>query len=95
MENVKVNKVQGSHMVHIDERQRVTLTGVTQVDTFNEDNVVLHTTMGVLNIKGKAMKVNKLNVDNGDMSIEGEIISLTYTSKDTSNKENLIKRLFK
>jgi sporulation protein YabP len=95
MENVKINKTQGSHAVHIDERQRVTITGVTQVDTFNEDNVILHTTMGVLNIKGKGMKVNKLNVDNGDMSIEGEVMSLIYTSKDSSSRESLIKKLFK
>jgi sporulation protein YabP len=95
MENTKNIKTQGNHAIHIDARQRLEITGVTQVVTFNEDSVILHTTMGTLNIKGKGMKVNKLNVDNGDMSIEGEIAALIYTNKETANKESIIKKLFK
>lgn len=95
MDNIKNTKIQSNHAVHIDARKRIDITGVTQVITFNEDSVVLHTTMGTLNIKGKEMKVNKLNVDNGDMSIEGEVSALVYTTKDTTNKESIIKKLFK
>ncbi len=95
MENVKVVKSQHNHIVHIDNRERIDITGVTKVDTFNEDDVILHTVMGVINVKGKNMKVNKLNVDTGDMLIEGMIYSIHYLSKDKENKGNILKKLFK
>jgi sporulation protein YabP len=95
MENVKQIKIQHNHIIHIDNREKIEITGVTKVDTFNEDDVLLHTVMGVLNIKGKNMKVNKLNVDTGDMLIEGEVHSLHYLSKDKEKKGSLLKNLFK
>lgn len=94
MENIKVTKNQHNHIVHIDNRERIEITGVTKVDTFNEDDVILHTVMGVLNIKGKNMKVNKLNVDTGDMLIEGMVYSMHYLSKDRE-KGSILKKLFK
>lgn len=95
MENIKTAKSQHSHIVHIDNRERIEITGVTKVDTFNEDDVILHTVMGVINVKGKDMKVNKLNVDTGDMLIEGMIYSLHYLSKDREKKGSILKNLFK
>lgn len=95
MENIKASKSQHNHIVHIDNRERIEITGVTKVDTFNEDDVVLHTVMGVINIKGKDMKVNKLNVDTGDMLIEGTIHSMQYLSKDKEKKGSILKNLFK
>lgn len=95
MENNKVLKPQGSHIVHIDNRQRIDVSGVTKVVTFNENSVVLNTIMGSIEIKGKSMRVNKLNVDTGDMLIEGEVHSLVYLSKDKGIKGSTLKKLFK
>jgi sporulation protein YabP len=95
MESIKNLRNQNSHEIHIDNRKKLDITGVTRVITFNEDIVILHTIMGVLNIKGRDMKVNKLNVDNGDMSIEGEVYSLVYNTKDAEKKESILKKLFK
>lgn len=94
MESNKINKKQ-SHIINIDNRQKIDITGVIDVITFNEQSVILNTVLGELSIKGKNMKVNKLNVDNGDMSIEGEMQSLTYVSKEIREKESLVKKLFK
>lgn len=95
MENLKVVKPQGNHIVHIDNRQRIDISGVTKVVTFNEDSVVLNTIMGSIEIKGKNMRVNKLNVDTGDMLIEGEVLSLIYSSRDKGKKGSTLKKLFK
>lgn len=95
MENFKNSKLQQSHSLHINNRESMDLTGVIKVVTFNDENVVLQTSMGGLSIKGKSMKVNKLNVDNGEMSIEGYIYSLLYNDKESVNKEKLLKKLFK
>lgn len=95
MENNKITKTQHNHVVHIDNRGQIEISGVTKVDTFNEDNVILHTIMGTMNIRGKGMKVNKLNVDNGDMLIIGTIDIIQYFSKDKERGGGLLKKLFK
>ncbi len=95
MENSKGTKFQQNHSLYINNRESLDLTGVIKVVTFNEENVVLQTSMGGLSIKGKSMKVNKLNVDNGEMSIEGYVYSIFYNDKDSASKEKLLKKLFK
>jgi sporulation protein YabP len=88
---------QKNHIIHMENRKKLDITGVRNVITFNDINVVLQTTLGMLNLKGKDMRVNKLNVENGDMSIEGEIISMIYTTKDDTagKKRSLIAKLLK
>ncbi|KRQ86680.1 Spore protein YabP [Caloramator mitchellensis] len=93
MENVKIVKT--DHKIVVDNRKRVNLTGVTQVHTFNEEQVNLTTIMGALVIRGKELKVNKLSVETGEVSIDGEFISLTYISKDEGRNESFLKKLFK
>ena len=95
METLKETKLHQKHSLYINNRESLDITGVINVITFNEENVVLQTSMGGLNIKGKSMKVNKLNVDNGEMSIEGYVYSIFYNDKDSVSKEKLLKKLFK
>lgn len=92
---MELNKTKTGHVIILNNRQRVEMTGIEAVVSFNEENVLLNTVMGALNIKGKNMKVNKLNVENGDMCIEGEVVSIQYLNKEVKNKEGIIKRLFK
>ncbi|HCL50413.1 MAG TPA: sporulation protein YabP [Clostridiaceae bacterium] len=87
--------IKKEHSLNLLNRQKLDLTGVVDVISFNEDSVILNTKLGTLNIKGKNMRVNKLNVDNGDMTIAGEILSLVYLTKEASNKESVLKKLFK
>lgn len=87
------NKTFSGHNIKLENRNKFEATGVINVLTFNEDNVILNTSLGILNIHGKNMKVNKLNVDNGDVTIVGEIYSLIYSSKEA--KGNFMKKLFK
>jgi sporulation protein YabP len=81
----------------MENRKKLDISGVNNVITFNDINVVLQTTLGMLNLKGRDMRVNKLNVENGDMSIEGEIISMIYTTKDDTagKKRSLLAKLLK
>lgn len=74
-------------------RKYLELSGVKEVITFNEDQVFLQTTQGVLTIKGKELNIQKLNLDDGNVKIDGLIISLTYNDK--ANEKGLLKKLFK
>jgi len=66
------------HYVHIDQRENISVTGVNDVISFDEDAIVAQTEMGVIILKGSNLHVNRLNLDKGDLEIDGEVSSLTY-----------------
>lgn len=77
-------------------REKLTLTGIIEVISFDEERIFLITTLGNIDIKGENLKMNKLDVQNGDVIITGLIVSISYSNKDISkNKENIIKKIFK
>ncbi len=93
-EDKNINKFE-KHNIKMEGRKKLELTGIKDVVNFNEENIILQTSMGGLSIKGSNMKVNVLNVENGDMCIEGYINSLVYISKDKASKQSILKKMFK
>lgn len=90
MEEVKKNNLS------LENRKRLTLTGVIEVINFDDETILLSTSLGKLTIKGEGLKVDKLDVKNGDVIIKGVISSLVYSNKGIKkNKENILKRIFK
>jgi sporulation protein YabP len=85
MEDRKVIKTK-SQNISIEGREKMVLTGVRDVSSFDENTIILDTEMGGLVIKGTGMHINKLNVDDGNLNIEGFIISCSYTEKNTSKR---------
>ena len=80
----------------LDNRRRLTLTGFIEVHTIEENKICLSTKLGGLTIKGSNMKINKIDLQSGDVIIIGDIDSLIYKDKKKScKKENLIKRILK
>ncbi|MCD8328382.1 MAG: sporulation protein YabP [Ruminococcus sp.] len=79
----------------LENRSLLRLTGVTDIDSFNEEAIVLFTTLGELVIKGKNLHVNSVNVDSGDAEIVGEIKTISYTNRKLTKKPNAIKRLMR
>ena len=67
-----------AHSIHIDNRMRISITGVSDVESFNEQDVMLITEAGPLNIVGTNLHLSKLNLEDGQISIEGEILALDY-----------------
>ena len=79
----------------LDSRKKLELTGVLEVLSFDDERIVLSTTIGMLDVKGDSLKINKLDVQNGEVIILGSINSMVYNDKNAGkNKENLIKKLF-
>lgn len=75
-----------AHSVHIDNRMRVSVTGVLDVASFNEQEVQLLTEAGPLNILGSGMHMNKLNLEDGQISIEGEVIAMDYAPEEPERR---------
>ena len=82
------------HSIIMENRKLLTATGVSDVDSFDEQSVTAYTDLGELSIRGTGLHISKLNVETGDLTIEGEIISLTY-SENRSSSGGLLSKLFR
>lgn len=82
------------HGVHIDNRQLVSVTGVKDVESFNDQEVMLITESGGLRIEGSSLHITKLNLDDGQVILEGEIAALDYED-DPQQKGSLFSRMFR
>lgn len=86
---------QGRHNLILENRKNLVLTGVTDVDSFDENSILLYTELGELVIRGKKLHINVMNVETGDLSVEGDISALVYGDRDRKKKASLIGKLFK
>lgn len=97
MEVKKEIKIENNKSIlNLENRKRLSITGVDEVLSFNEEEIDLTTKLGTLKIKGNNLKMNKLDVQNGDVVIMGNVDSCVYINKE-KKKENdsIISRLFK
>lgn len=89
MEDIKSNLL-------LENRKKLTLSGVVEVMSFDEEKIELTTKLGNLIIKGEDLKMNKLDVQNGDVIITGSIASMAYSGKNIKkSNESLLSKLFK
>lgn len=80
----------------LENRERLSITGVEKVDNFNDEVVSLLTNKGRITIKGSGLSISKLNVDEGRLSITGVINSLIYSDNSSEkDKVGLIKKIFR
>lgn len=87
----------GRHSVRIENREKIIITGVVDVASFDEENISAETSMGFLNINGAGLHINKLNLDSGELYIDGEINSVYYhAAKEPKNsKGSLFNKMFR
>ena len=81
--------------IFIEDRNRITITGVEQVESFNENTIILITVRGGMTIKGEGLSVGKLNLDEGNLKIDGIVNGIFYNDKDSSKKGNIIGKIFR
>ena len=86
-----------THKVILENRSRGTITGIQEVVSFDENQIVLDTDMGLLTVKGKNLHVSRLTLEKGETDIDGSIDSLAYASNEAYRKsgESLFSRLFR
>lgn len=86
-----------THKLSMDNRKYVSMTGVKDVRSFDEQELVLETEAGMLLIKGNGLHVGKLTLEKGELDIEGRIDSFAYSgSKDGAGVgKSVISRLFR
>ncbi len=80
----------------LENRERLGITGVEKVESFNNESVILATNKGRLTIKGSNISISKLNVEEGRLTVNGNINSLLYTENNAEkDKSGLVKKIFR
>lgn len=82
------------HNVILEDRKKLSVTGVEDIDSFDETSITVYTSLGELTVTGLDLHINRLSVETGEMLIEGEIASFKYT-EGRAQKEGLFSRLFR
>lgn len=83
------------HNLILEGRKRLSVSGVTDVDSFDENTVLLYTNIGELTVKGSDLHVNDLSVTSGEMNIEGDIQAVIYGDKERQSPLGFIGKLFR
>ena len=98
MEERKITKALRPDMmqnIQLENRKKLTVSGVKDVESFNEEEIVLHTEMGVLIIKGASLHIGKLNMDNGEVAIDGSVDICEYADESARSGGGLLAKIFK
>ena len=90
-------KLRTKHTITMDMREIINVTGVVEVISFDEDTIVIETEIGILILKGTNLHVNRLNLDLGELSIDGEVDNLSYEDQSgfTKGKGSFLSKLLK
>lgn len=83
------------HNLILENRKQAVLTGVNEVESFDDHEVVLFTQLGDLKIKGKNLKIIKISTETGGLELTGDIDALIYGNNQEKQPKNIITRLFK
>ena len=85
--------IAAEHRLELVGRERLTVTGVEDVERFDENNIVMSTSAGMLVITGEELHIGKLALDGGELHVEGRIDSMNY-EEDTHGRSSFFSRLF-
>ena len=80
------------HRLSLNERKELTVSGVTEVVSFDEEAVVLKTSLGTLNVHGRQLQLKNLSTSGGQVEVSGNVAALIYQQSKPSG--SWVKRLF-
>lgn len=92
--NMNTNVIQN---LLLENREKLSISGVNDVLSFDDQVVMVDTELGLLTVKGEKIRINKLSLDTSEVIIEGEISSLIYSQKnqEKNNGTSLLSKIFK
>lgn len=83
------------HNVILEERKKLNISGVNDVDSFDDETITAYTEMGELTIKGNNLHIIKLSTETGELAVEGKIRALFYNEETGSKSGNVFSRIFR
>lgn len=95
---IKMEEKMGrKHVLTLSDREKLSITGVTEVFSFDEEVIELETGKGYLEIKGDGLHIIKMNIDDGEVIVEGTVDELIYHDNQSQGKKKgtIMSKLFK
>lgn len=84
------------HGISLENREKLTVSGVEDVESFDEEKVVIITEMGTMTVTGAEFRISRLNVEDGELVIEGEVDEIAYSDTVHNDKNGgFFGRLFR
>ncbi|MEW6624156.1 MAG: sporulation protein YabP [Bacillota bacterium] len=83
------------HSVEIRDKKWLKVTGVKHVDSYDDKEIFLETSLGNMVIKGSGFNISSLNLEDGSLNVDGQVESLLYTEALANRRKNFVKRLLK
>lgn len=84
--NVINNSTNVIQNIILENREKLSISGVLDVLSFDDQIVILETELGLLTVKGENLRINKLSLDTSEVVVDGEIYNLGYSEKENSQK---------
>lgn len=88
-------KIVTNQNIIMENRKKISVTGVIDIHSFDDELVLAQTELGILTIKGDELKMNKLNLDNNELVVEGQIIAVAYSDANHNSKKGFMNKIFK
>lgn len=82
-----------AHRLELVGREQLTVSGVEDVERFDETNIVMSTNAGILIVTGEDLHIGKLSLDGGELHVDGHIDSITY-EEGSRERGGFFQRLF-
>lgn len=79
----------------LENRKNLSISGITDVDSFDEKSIILYTQLGELTIQGRELHIDSMSVETGNMTITGDIWAMIYGDKDKKGPLSALGRLFR
>ena len=96
MDKIEEISSTSNHGLSLTDRKSLLLYGVKKIENFDNEEFIMETNMGMLTVKGENLELIKLDTQQGNISIKGNVDSLEYSKeKKNNNQQSLISRLFK
>ena len=91
--NIKTGIIQN---LILENREKLSISGVVDVLSFDDQVVMIETELGLLTVKGENIKINKLSIDTSEVIVEGDISYLAYSeNKQEKTGGSLLSKIFK
>lgn len=96
MDKVEEIVTYGSHELKLIDRREISLTGIKKITSFDSEEFLLESNMGLILIKGSNLEIMRLDTHDGNVKIKGKINSFTYLdNKEKPKEESILAKLFK
>lgn len=96
MESIIEMNNYGSHEIKITDRSVMSLSGINKITSFDDQEFLMESNMGIILLKGEGLEIIKLDTHDGNVKIKGKLVSFAYIENVKKNKEeSLISKLFK